>query len=209
VSNRPNHNQQIVQAQAQPIINLIIAEFARKVAEHQRLVQRRKSITTFRTILAHRLRGLDQLFIKKQPPRIVTIRKAELAATLNEWAIWGVIREVENTITRGGIRNDTPYKKTAGLLRLKAWCNCNTPSLTISFAHRQNPFPRNRWQPQINRNRNPIPNLRWEIECIECEILGADRTTHNFTDDKVKHNAAHRVIQATLMELDNNLNLLV
>jgi hypothetical protein len=60
-----------------------------------------------------------------------------------------------------------------------------------------------------NCNRNPIPNLHWEIKCIKREILGAIRTTHNFTDDKLKHNAAHRVIQATLMDLDNDLDCLV
>jgi hypothetical protein len=96
--------------------------------------------------------------------------------------------------------------KIAGLLRLKVWCNCNTPPLTIPFAHQHNPFPHHWWQPQINRNLNSIPNLNWEIECIEREILGALRTTHNFTDNKLKHNAAHRVIQATLTDLDDDLH---
>jgi hypothetical protein len=39
MANRPNKIQQIVQAQAQPIIHLIVADFARKVPKHQRLVQ--------------------------------------------------------------------------------------------------------------------------------------------------------------------------
>jgi hypothetical protein len=52
MSNRPYNNQQIVRAQAQPIIHPIIAEFSRKVVEHQRLVQQKKLYTTFQTILA-------------------------------------------------------------------------------------------------------------------------------------------------------------
>jgi hypothetical protein len=48
------------------------------------------------------LHGLDQLFIKKQTPRVVVIRKDKLAVTLNEWAIWGVIREEEKILPGGG-----------------------------------------------------------------------------------------------------------
>jgi hypothetical protein len=35
------------------------------------------------------------------------------------------------------------------------------------------------------------------------------RTMHNFTDNKLKHNTARRVIQATLTDLDDDLNCLV
>jgi hypothetical protein len=89
------------------------------------------------------------------------------------------------------------------------WCNCNTPPLTIPFVLQQNPFPHHRWQPQIHCNQNPISNLHWEIKCIKREILGAIRTMHNFTDDKLKHNAACRVIQATLTDLNDDLDCLV
>jgi hypothetical protein len=134
MANRPNKIIQKVQAPAQPIIHPIIAEFARKVAKHQRLVQRLKSYTRFRTILAQRLCGLDQLLIRKQTSHVIAIRRGELAATLNQQAIWGFLQEMENNITRGGICKNTPHK-VAGLLQLKVWCNCNTPPLTIPFAH--------------------------------------------------------------------------
>jgi hypothetical protein len=97
MANRPNKIIQTVQAQAQPITT-----FSKKVAKHQRLVQCLKSYTAFRTILAQRLHGLDQLFIKKQTSHVIAIRKGVLVATLNEQAIWGVLREVENNITGGG-----------------------------------------------------------------------------------------------------------
>ena len=115
MANRPNEIIQTVQAQAQPITT-----FSKKVAKHQQLVQRLKSYTAFQTILTQWLRGLDQLFIKKQTSSVIAIRKEELAATLNKRATWGVLRELENNITKGGICNNTPHK-IAGLLRLKVW----------------------------------------------------------------------------------------
>jgi hypothetical protein len=205
-----NHNQDIIQAQ--PIVHPAVASLAQKmVAEYQLLVNGQKINSIFWTNLARQLEGLEELQLRSNTPRVVEVQKADLAATFNKRILRALLDNEDRDFLCGWPWNLRPYQ-VGGLLRLKVFCNCNTPPLVIPHAHRTTPFTNGRWHPDIHHNCSPSPNLHWEIECIEREILGVERTRMSpylYTEEELKHNAVQRVVQEALRQLDRDLDTFV